>query len=62
MASGAGFSPWDFGSCKEQASTGWTAAEKPKRCHSERSEESLLVCSLVLYIEERFFASLRMTE
>src|SRR5665213_2360847 len=30
-------------------------------CHSERSEESLLLPFLVLTIEERFFALLRMT-
>ena len=33
-----------------------------KHCHSQRSEESLFVRCLTLKIEERFFASLRMTE
>jgi hypothetical protein len=38
------------------------AAEKLKRCHSERSEESLFCLFSYAQIEERFFASLRMTE
>jgi hypothetical protein len=38
------------------------AAEKLKRCHSERSEESLFCLFSYTSIEERFFASLRMTE
>jgi hypothetical protein len=35
--------------------------KNPTFCHSERGEESLLLFLLALTIEERLFASLRMT-
>jgi hypothetical protein len=42
----------------------WAAApqDEKKRCHSERSEESLFDLTIREKNKERFFASLRMTE